>query len=268
MMESQELYLDLMKRCLTRSIFKPGYEFVPLPSKKIFSPLRKLIDSLPFRLVRPVNGRKTNGEMGWPLEAETMIGLQRLDHLQHCIVDILEHKVPGDFIETGVWRGGAVIMMRAVLRAYQEKNRVVWAADSFSGLPKPDAKAYPADSKDKLWTQTALAVPLTEVKENFQRYDLLDEQVRFLEGVFKDTLPHFSAPRLSLLRLDGDLYESTMEALTYLYPKLSVGGYVIIDDYGALNSCRKAVEDYRTQFQIREAIIPVDSSCVYWKRLG
>ncbi len=194
-----------------------------------------------------------------------MIGLRRLDSLQHCITDVLENRVPGDLIETGVWRGGTAIFMRAVLMANGETSRTVWAADSFRGLPQPDPDSYPADLGDLHWTKDRLAVSLDTVKENFERYGLLDAQVRFLEGWFRDTLPNAPIEQLAILRLDGDMYQSTMEALQPLYPKLSRRGYIIIDDY-TLPGCRAAVDDYRRERGISEEIIQIDGSGVYWQK--
>ncbi len=259
------LYLDLMKKCLTRSVFKNQFEFVLLSGKGIRNFIQKIIKPRSYRLVRPADPNPA-GVMGWLVEGETMIGIKRLDHLEKCISELLHENIPGDLIETGVWRGGATIFMRAALKAYQDTQRIVWVADSFQGLPKPNAKEYPADSKDRLWTQEVLAVSLEEVKDNFRRYELLDDQVRFLVGWFKDTLPHAPFKKLALLRLDGDMYESTLDALRHLYPKLSVGGYVIIDDYGVMGSCKKAVEDFRERNGISEEIQKVDASCVFWKR--
>lgn len=143
-----------------------------------------------------------------------MIGIRRLDNLQDCLIDVLERRIPGDLIETGVWRGGAAIFMRAVLKVFDDTTRMVWVADSFQGLPDPER--YPADEGTFYWEQEELAVPFETVKANFTRYGLLDGQVRFLPGWFKDTL--FTAPmeRLAVLRLDGDMYESTMVALEAL----------------------------------------------------
>ena len=111
-----------------------------------------------------------------------------------------------------------------------------------------------------------LAVPLEQVRSNFARYGLLDDRVRFLVGWFRDTLPEAPVQQLAVLRLDGDLYESTMDALKALYPKLSVGGYLIVDDYGTIPACRRAVEDYRTEYGITESIQPVDWTGVFWQR--
>ena len=118
-----------------------------------------------------------------------MIGMKRLDNLQHCVEDTLARQVPGDLIETGVWRGGASIFMRGILRAHGVSDRTVWVADSFQGLPPPNPDAYPADAGDPLHTFDYLAVSLEDVKSHFERYGLLDDQVRFLKGWFRDTLP-------------------------------------------------------------------------------
>jgi O-methyltransferase len=202
----------------------------------------------------------------WPRYAHTMIGEKRLDNLRSCIEDVLARDVPGDLIETGVWRGGATIFMRAVLAAHAVANRVVYVADSFGGLPKPDTKKYPQDAGDIDFMYQDLKVPLEQVQENFRRYGLLDDQVRFIKGWFSDTLPNASIDRLAILRLDGDMYGSTMDALQSLHPKVSIGGYVIVDDYGAIDRCRQAVEDYRTAHGIDDPIVPIDWTGVYWRR--
>lgn len=174
-----------------------------------------------------------------------MVGLGRLDNLQDCIIRVVADGVPGDLLEAGVWGGGASIFMRGVLRVVGDFTRSVWVADSFQGLPPPDANSYPADAGDEHWRNPELAVGIDEVRRNFERYGLLDERVRFLPGWFCDSLPNAPITRLSVLRLDGDTYQSAMEALVALYHKVSTGGFVIIDDYGAVPGCRQAVDDFR-----------------------
>jgi len=169
-------------------------------------------------------------------------------------------------IVSGVWRGGATIFMRAVLKAYGATDRLVWVVDSFEGLPHPNATKYPADDRDKHHTYSLLRVDVEQVKENFKRYGLLDEQVRFLKGWFRDTLPSLAKQRWAVVRLDGDMYESTMDGLVNLYPNLSVGGYLIVDDYGAIPSCRQAVEDYRRAQGIDDPIQAIDWTGVFWRR--
>jgi len=195
-----------------------------------------------------------------------MIGLKRLDNLEFCIEQVVTNGVVGDLIETGVWRGGAAIFMRAVLKAYGVTDRYVWVADSFEGLPPPNTGKYPYDAGDTLHEARELAVSLEEVKANFERYGLLDNQVRFLKGWFRDTLPAAPIERLALLRLDGDMYQSTMDALVNLYPKLSEGGYVIVDDYGAIPACRQAVNDYRSANAITEEIHDIDWTGIFWQK--
>ncbi len=262
------LYLDLMKKCLTNTIYGNA-EYVKVSSNGFIKRIIvQLFGSAGITLVRTNTYSHQARESGldWPPYAHTMIGLRRLNNIQACVEEKLEGNVRGDLIETGVWRGGAAIFMRAILRAYSVVDRYVWAADSFEGLPAPNDVEYPADKGDLHHTVRQLAVSIDEVKENFKRYDLLDDQVRFLKGWFRDTLPHAEIKQLALIRLDGDMYESTMDALVSLYPKLSVGGYIIVDDWGSVDASRRAIEDYRLIHKIADEILPIDGIGVYWKR--
>ena len=278
---SAEAYLELLKACLTRRIAPEKYKELREPShlehgsplrrrlfwRGVLPPLRALFARYGLELVRRVNGPGEVRELGqdWPAEAETMIGTRRLDNLHRCVCDVLRRGVPGDLIETGVWRGGATIFMRGALKAYGDATRVVWAADSFEGLPKPSEK-FAADREANYWKDSHwLAVSLEEVRENFRRYSLLDERVRFLKGWFKDTLPNAGIERLAVMRLDGDMYESTMDALVPLYPRLSSGGYCSIDDYW-LPACRAAADDFRKRENITEKLEKIDWAGVFWQK--
>lgn len=200
------------------------------------------------------------------VDALTMIGYKRLTNVEFCLDEIRKNGIAGDMIETGVWRGGTCIFIRAYLDVYQIKDRKVWVADSFCGLPEPDVANYPEDRDMQLHKIDELAVGMQEVQANFKDYNLLDEQVEFLPGWFRDTLPQAPVVKLSLMRLDGDYYESTLDALFWLYPKLSAGGYCIVDDWGAIPACRKAVEDYRSVFGLDERIMMIDWTGVYWEK--
>jgi O-methyltransferase len=272
--KTEELYLDLIKKALTGLLWDESVTFRPVEldagrsfykrwvlkaaSKYLARAGAQIMKPVPFDLEARLNG------LDWPASAQTMIGMKRLDNLQSCVEDVLRNNVPGDLIETGVWRGGSTIFMRAILKAYGATDRYVWVADSFEGLPAPDPDKYPADAGDPHHQFELLRISLEEVQANFARYGLLDEQVRFLKGWFKDTLPGAPIERLAVLRLDGDMYESTMDALTSLYPKVAPGGYVIIDDY-ALPTCRKAVEDFRLKHGIGESIIDIDGIGAFWQ---
>ncbi|MBS3821109.1 MAG: class I SAM-dependent methyltransferase [Phycisphaerae bacterium] len=192
-----------------------------------------------------------------------MVGMARLENVEACLKQVLADGVAGDCIETGVWRGGCTIFMRGLLKAYGVTDRTVWVADSFAGVPKPSC---PEDEGTDLYLDTKLAVSEERVREHFRRFDLLDDQVRFLPGWFEDTTPTAPIERLALLRLDGDLYSSTVVVLRHLYDKVSPGGYIIIDDYGALEPCRRAVDEFRTERGIAEPMHTVDWTCTYWRK--
>jgi O-methyltransferase len=227
------------------------------------APVRTALASAGMELVRRRKLDVPKRERGWdwPPEAETMIGRYRLDNIQDAIRTVIAEDVPGDWLETGVWRGGASIFARACLAAYGDETRTVWCADSFQGLPKP---TLPEDEGIMLWRYDVLAVDLDTVRRNFARYELLDDRVQFLAGWFADTLPQAPIERLAILRIDGDLYESTMDALV-VYDKLSPGGYVIVDDYN-IAACKAAISDFRRAREIEDTLVAVDEACVYWRR--
>ncbi len=239
-------YLSLMERCLTGAIYEDR-------------PLKALGTEVYDPALREV-GRD------WPSLAHTMIGIKRLRNLRVLTEEVIRNQVPGDFVETGVWRGGACIMMRAVLKAYRITDRRVWVADSFQGVPPPDAQNYPADRDSDYHTFPDLSVPADVVRRNIGKYGLLDDQIVFLEGWFRDTLPAAPIERLALLRLDGDLYESTIVALNALYEKLSVGGYAIVDDYHVVDGCRAAVSDFRAERGVRSELSEIDGVGVFWQK--
>jgi hypothetical protein len=247
----RQLYLDLIKRCLTGLI----YEDIPQGGNVIGNNI--VATSRFVRKLREV-GRD------FPSQAHSAIGLRRMQNIQRCVESVLANNVAGDLMETGIWRGGACILMRAVLKAYGVTDRIVWAADSFQGLPKPDLAVYPQDKNLEQFTGW-LAISLEEVQRNFSLYGLLDDQVHFLKGWFRDTLPVAPVKQLAVLRLDGDLYESTMIALDHLYPKLSPGGFLIIDDWN-VPEAQHAVHDYRSAHGISEEIQNIDGWGVFWQR--
>jgi hypothetical protein len=199
----------------------------------------------------------------WPSAAPSMIGFKRMENVRSECERVLRAGVPGDFMETGVWRGGAVMMMRAVLKAYGNSDRRVFAADSYAGLPAPTEGVAPdAGAEFHKWTD--FAVSLDEVKGNFARYGLLDDHVVFLEGLFKDTLPTAPVTQLAVLRLDGDMYESTRDGIVNLYPKLARGGTLIADDYHLFEAHRTAIDEYRAAHAIADEIVRIDEWGVYW----
>lgn len=198
--------------------------------------------------------------------SHTMIGRKRLDNIERCLDIIRSDNVVGDLAETGIWRGGSVIFMRGYLAAWDINDRNVWAADSFEGLPVPSLQ------EDHGYDFSAtkmpiLAISLDEVRENFRRYNLLDNQVNFLKGWFSDTLPSAPISSLALLRLDGDLYESTRDALNALYDRVTTGGFIIVDDYNDFEPCKRAIDEFRAQRSITSPLETIDWSGVFWRKL-
>lgn len=212
------LYLDLMKLVLTGMIYED------LPAYQPWMPA-----GMPYDAQVRAQGND------WPSQAHTMVGLERLENVRQCAESVLMEGIPGDLADCGTWRGGCAIFMRAILAEYGDLGRKVWVADSFQGL-----LARPPGHE-------ILAVPQEEVQRNFRLYGLLDDQVQFIPGWFHESLPGAPVGKLSVLRLDGDHYVAQMPALENLYPRLSEGGYVIIDDYPGIPETKQAVEDYRAR---------------------
>lgn len=243
-------YLRLLRRCLCRILFPDGQYDRQLNS----------MQRLPFDPALREDGSD------WPTDAETMVGMKRLENLQDACLSVIREGVPGNFVETGVWRGGCGILMRAVLAATGDETRSVWLFDSFEGLPKPDPQRFPWDEGDMHWAYAYLAVSLDQVKANFKRYDLLDERTHFVPGWFRKTIHKSEVDAISVLRLDGDMYESTRLVLTHLYPRVSPGGFIIIDDYEALVGCKKAVDEFRERYSIVSPMNIIDWTGVFWRK--
>jgi O-methyltransferase len=297
---SRECYLDLLQRALTNVLYEDlslmGYDK---------SRTARLTEG--FDLER----RKLGEDVPW--QAHTMVGWQRLGNVRYCVETAIRENVPGDFVELGVLRGGASIMMRGVMRADGDTERKVYACDTF--VPRPELSTFTRrfllpvvsifasipirpwqrwickgfirtsgsfpiveDPSDELIGMTLFTLQnvnlmsyhrgtgLADVKSNFARYGLLDDQVVFLQGYFSDTLSKAPIENLALMRLDGDTFESTRDVLKLLYSRLSPGGFCIIDDYHAFTDCQKAVDHFRQEQGIGDELIPIDNHGVYWRK--
>lgn len=289
-MNLQDRYLQLLKNTLLNEVYLENevrllYVFAMLASRQNIDSevLRNVGTRLP-EWVANVKAARQEGRPWWKVTvnlsdgsenvldlrnvcefSHTMVGRKRLDNIEHCLRRVHQDNIPGDVAETGVWRGGASIFMKGCLTALEMANRSVWVADSFEGLPVPSLP------QDEGWDFSAgkvpiLAVSLEEVQENFRRYDLLDHGVKFLKGWFCDTLHNAPIEQLAVLRLDGDLYESTMDALNALYQKVSPGGFIIVDDYGDFEPCRQAIHEFRKRHGITDPIEKIDWAGSYWRR--
>ena len=270
--DTRQLYLDLLKQSLLNGIYfengmRISYLLMQMDTSQPYDLEHVLhIDAHEPDVYESIAGGVSSPEnyrerlFAFPM---TMIGRPRLDNVEACLKQILEDNIPGDCMETGVWRGGCTIFMRGLLKAYGVTDRTVWVADSFQGVPEP---TMPQDEGLNLHLDTKLAVPLETVRENFRRYSLLDEQVAFLPGWFEETMVTAPVEKLALLRLDGDLYSSTISVLEAMYDKVADGGFVIVDDYAALAPCRQATDDFREARGISDPVQPIDWAAVYWRK--
>lgn len=198
----------------------------------------------------------------WPLVGYTMIGRKRLDHLHACMETIQREHIPGNLIETGVWRGGSCMLMKAVLQTQENDERIVYLADSFTGLPPPKNARDGWDLSGNPY----LEVSADQVRRNFERFDLWDERVRLIPGWFADTLATAETGSLAILRLDGDLYESTRVAIEALYDRVSPGGFIIVDDYYSWSSCKRAIDEFIASRKLQIILGAIDDSAVFWRK--
>lgn len=289
-MHINDRYLALLKNCLLNEIYLENdvrflYAFTMLAAGQPIDldTFRNIGARLPDWLANVKNSRQDGG-IWWLMTfkkadgsdetidlrnvcefAHTMVGRKRLDNIEKCLTTVKRDNIPGDVAETGAWRGGASIFMKGCLTAWDMKDRMVWVADSFEGLPVP---SLPQDAGHdfSIGKVPILAVGLEEVQENFRRYDLLDDNVKFIKGWFRDTLHIAPIRKLAILRLDGDLYESTMDALKALYAKVSPGGFVIVDDFNDFEPCRRATLEFRAQHGIDDPIESIDWSGAFWRK--
>jgi O-methyltransferase len=203
----------------------------------------------------------------WPENALTMTGLRRLDSLQACVESVVADGVPGDLIEAGAWRGGSSILMRATLDALGADDRTVWVADSFQGFPVPEEDHVAEDRKleTELGGLGYLAPTLQQVQGYFERFGV-SQGVRFVPGFFEETMRPLRNHTWSVVRLDADTYKATLLTLDALYPSLSVGGYLISDDYSFLPACRRAIDEFRQAHDITEPIEQIDFNAIRWRR--
>ena len=287
-MDASDLYIELLKKCLTGGISNPRNGPKIITEQECAVLLSDAEEKFKLHLQRAgyENLKAFHDDRAYPSYGsaqqlcdwlnylhrdrtpDTMSEMSTLDNLQWCVEEVLRNEVPGDFIETGIWKGGLPIFICGLLKARNVTDRLVWGADSFEGLPEPDPTENLEDAIP--WFLFAplerLKISRDFVENTFRKYGLLDEKVQFLEGWFSDTLPSAPIDKLALMRLDGDWYESTMTALNALYGKLSQGGFVIIDDYGLFKGCRDAVDQFRQKHNIAAPLVRVNHQVAFWKK--
>jgi len=264
-------YFDLLKRALSGSIYEESAWAILEPDNRpglrgrIRTAILRAFQRRGLMVVRKQAYDDRRRELGqdWPMVGLTMVGHKRLENIRSCIETVIADNIPGDFVECGVWRGGASIYAKALFDALGASDRKVWLADSFEGMPIRKTEEDRLDL-DLSWLKY-LAVTQDQVAANFRRFAALDDNVRFIKGWFSESLTGAPIDTIAVLRLDGDYYTSTMAPLTSLYRKVSPGGFVIIDDYNVFAGCRRAVTEFRAAHGISAELVPIDDYAVYWR---
>jgi hypothetical protein len=188
----------------------------------------------------------------------TMTSVERMFALYQATNYVIDQKIPGDFVECGVWRGGSSLMVAQVLQHRGVKDRHLYLYDTFEGMSEPtvedvDFRGQKADqmleqTQDKKETSVWCLANLDDVKLTMSNSSFPATNIHYVEGKVEDTIPvTVPAGGIALLRLDTDWYTSTKHELIHLYPSLSSSGVLIIDDYGHWEGCRKAVDEYFTE---------------------
>jgi O-methyltransferase len=193
----------------------------------------------------------------------TMIGLKRLRALDRLACRIDELGIPGDVVECGTCNGGSgALLARVACRS--RYGRRVWLLDSFAGLPAPGRHDPPTAAR-----HTGLCRGSPEcVRHVLRRVGVPDEATTLVKGWFQDTLPSLPVGAIALLHVDADWYESVRTVLDHLYAKVAPGGFVVLDDYGYWEGCRRAWEDYCAEHALRVDMTWIDGNAAYLQKPG
>ena len=247
--------LQTGKRIITRLAAKLGYSILPLPNGTAqWTPdFPKDFDGQMIETCRAV-------------KPFTMTSNERIFSLCRSVEYVVKHNIAGDIVECGVWKGGSMMAVARTLIA-QGVTRKLHLFDTFEGMSAPteaDKTAYghlaartlaAGDRNSNPWWAYS---PLDEVKKNLLDTGYDQSQIEFVKGKVEDTLPANAPSQISLLRLDTDWYESTYHEMVHLYPRLSVGGVLIIDDYGDWQGARKAIDQYIAEKNLKVLLTRID----------
>eukprot|EP01062_Namystynia_karyoxenos_P023213 TRINITY_DN18934_c0_g1_i1.p1 TRINITY_DN18934_c0_g1~~TRINITY_DN18934_c0_g1_i1.p1 ORF type:complete len:437 (+),score=120.60 TRINITY_DN18934_c0_g1_i1:118-1311(+) len=239
-----ELYLYTLRNSMTGALLgTEGYT----PQRTPFSPAKRL------------QGAE------FVVHGLTMTGQRRMEALHELLHRAYRDRgLEGDFLEAGVWRGGSSIYAKGFMRAYGLR-RQVYVVDSFAGLPK---KQHRLDVNRWSRHTNYLGVPQDQVADNFERHQLLDDDVHFVKGWFVDSLPKLrpTLRSLAVVRLDGDMYLSTMDILCNVYDKIAVGGFWVVDDW-SIREARTAVQHFMQAHNCTDlGPTKIDDTCSYFEK--
>jgi len=228
-----------------------------------------------YKIPFPVEFSDEEREIISSIENYTMTNRKRIFTLINIFKEINLNNITGDFVECGVWRGGNIILLQKFNDLFQT-NKMIYGYDTFEGMTEAgefdiDLRSVKSqellkttkkiNDKKNIWAYCDVETVNLNISKNFKEHN-----IKLIKGdVGKTLLNNQNLPdKISILRLDTDFYDSTKVELEILYPKLSKGGYLIIDDYGHFNGCKKAVDEY---FKNSKMVLHYsDYSCRYFRK--
>jgi O-methyltransferase len=197
----------------------------------------------------------------------TMTSPERIHALVTAVEYVIANDIPGDIVECGVWRGGSMMAVAETLVRLGKTNRRLYLFDTFEGMPPPAETDVnfrgeaAADLMSKAERDTAwvwAVAQLEDVKERMRSTGYPEDLIEYVEGKVEDTIPREAPEQVAILRLDTDWYQSTKHEMKHLYPRLSPGGVLIVDDYGHWEGAKKAVDEYIVEERVRCLLCRVD----------
>jgi hypothetical protein len=221
----------------------------------------------------------------WPTHGFTMVGTVRLENFRATILEVYRNGIPGSIFELGVWRGGAMILAAAVVKHSEVKHNhekqpvgeilmhpaKVQVGDVPSVIGNRDL--YVVDAFESITSygeaSTFLANSMDAVKGNFEFFGLLDPNVHFVKGLFKDSLPSLSKSHkgpIAVLRVEGNFYDSHQDAMYYLYPKVLVGGIVIFDDVMSHGAVMEFWKNFKNDYRMPEELNRIDTHSAWFRK--
>lgn len=200
----------------------------------------------------------------------TMTSPERVHALVAAVRYVVQNKIPGDFVECGVWKGGSAMAMVEVLLQFGEIQRDIYLYDTFTGMvaPTPKDVSFTGEVARQIFEQTKTSedasdwcyAPMDEVRRNVFGTGYPKEKFHFVQGKVEETIPESVPNRIALLRLDTDWYESTRHEMVHLFPRLAPYGILIIDDYGCWKGAQQAVDEYIAENHLRIFLSRIDST--------
>jgi O-methyltransferase len=238
--------------------------------------MQRLLASFGYRIQRysadavmPVDFSSDIAELVHSVQPFTMTTPERIYAIVQAAEHITKHDIPGDIVECGVWRGGSMMAAAHTLVRMNAAQRTLWLFDTFEGMTAPtnkdrDFRAATAaeylekNAPEKQASRHWAISSLSEVKQNLEATRYPEALIRYIQGKVEDTIPQSIPQAIAILRLDTNWYESTKHELEHLFPRISTGGILILNDYGHWAGAKEAVDEYISKHKLRLLLCRID----------